>query len=62
MAFVIVWIVTVLAVFGLGYSFGYQAGHQQGSLHGFQGAIRRAIQVEKPLNLLNRILVPGKRV
>lgn len=57
MSFAILWIASAIMVFGLGYSFGYQAGFQRGTYRGFQGALRRAIQVEKPLNLLHRILV-----
>lgn len=57
MTIAILWIATVVVVFGLGYSYGYQSGFQRGSYRGFQGALQRAIQVERPLNLLHRILV-----
>jgi hypothetical protein len=61
MTFVILWIATVAAVFSLGYSFGRQAGLVEGRLHGFQGALERAIEVQRPLNLLRRILLPNAK-
>lgn len=61
MAFIILWITTVAAVFSLGYSFGRQSGLAEGRLHGFKGALERAIEVQRPLNLLRRILLPNSK-
>jgi len=58
----ILWSLSSIAVFALAYSLGYEAGREEGILKGFQGALKRAIQTERPLDVLRRVLVPRRDV
>lgn len=60
MLFATAWVISTTLVFILGYRLGYRSGHERGSVKGFQGAIARAIEVERPLDLLRRIMVPRR--
>ena len=60
MLYPILWSISSIALFILAYSLGYEAGYEEGTRKGFQGALKRAIQTERPLELLRRILVPRR--
>ncbi|MBX9652319.1 hypothetical protein K2Y11_01740 [bacterium] len=60
MLYPILWSISSIAVFALAYSLGYEAGREDGIQKGFQGALKRAIQSERPLDLLRRVLVPRR--
>jgi hypothetical protein len=57
---VAIWLVSVSAVFGLAYSLGFQAGRLVGKREGFQMALVRADEAQRPLNVLYRALVPRR--
>lgn len=60
MIYSVLWALSAIAIFFLAYSLGYQSGYEEGTHKGFEGALKRAIQVERPLDLLRRILVPKR--
>lgn len=60
MIVILTWVGTVAATFPLAYSLGYQAGRKQGKQEGFASALHRAIEVQRPLDILYRTLVPRR--
>jgi hypothetical protein len=62
MIVILTWVGTVAAIFPLAYSLGYQAGRKQGKHEGFESALHRAIEVQRPLDILYRTLVPRRSV
>jgi hypothetical protein len=57
---IVIWLVTMLGVFAFSYSMGYQAGRSRGKHEGFEIALLRAIEAQRPLDLLRRVLVPRR--
>ena len=60
MIVILTWVGTIAAIFPLAYSLGYQAGRKQGKHEGFESALHRAIEVQRPLDILYRTLVPRR--
>jgi hypothetical protein len=54
------WMISVSAVFALAYSLGFQAGRKHGKKEGFERALARAIETQRPLEIIYRTLVPKR--